>query len=850
MNKRFLSVALTGLMLCETVFGSVLGSSKINGYELEIGQGTTLYHNQWYSDQSGVGRQTENYIVYKPNEDVKPIITFGERMYGKSTATAEAQRLTNEGYDIIGGVNADFFSLETGVPMSNLIVDGKIITKDAQKQYAFGIDKDGNSFVSEGTIFSVMKKADGTEVNIYNINKYRQPYAIYMMTEEFSTETHNNTDGIDVILTVSEGERRLGTDMRLVVDSVDEYNGSIKIPEGKVVLTVDKNAPEEFLEPIKSLEIGEEITISFGIMGDERWKNADLLIGATGGMLLSNGNVNTNLKAGADPRTAIGRKNDGSIVFYTLDGRQADYSYGAQLKTLANRMKELGCVDAINLDGGGSTTCVVRLPGEKEATVINKPSDGRERKVANFFFLKNEMEKTGDLEYLTIYPLMNYVLKGASVQLTAKGMDGGYHPVDVRNVKFSIEKAKNSDITRNGLFTADETGVVTVSAVSQGVEAYADIVCLDTPTDIYIKKENTAYSKDEIVVKRGEKIDLTAESYGGFNLLVSDDSCYEWDCDEEIGKIDDEGVFKAGDVMGKTGLVMATAGDKTGTKTVRIMPNGTEEKEKLYSYAEVEKDGTDLYFKIKSYYGLEVKADGIKLRADGRGIAYDYNEETEVLHIENYEKYDKITLYITNTVGYTTKIEENKGLDGNAENPFVDTKGNWAESLINYMYKTGIVSGEKTNSGLKFNPQKEMTRSEFAVMITNYLRIDVDSYADVELPYKDVEEIPAWALNSFKALYKWGTVKGRKDTDGGLLADPKTSINRAEAVTIISRTIPSGLKKAEIKNTDKGDIADWAKEGFEILVGIGAVNGYEDGSIKPKKNLTKAEAAKILYNIM
>ncbi len=850
MKKRFLSLALTGLLLFETGFASVLGSSKINGYEIEIGQGTTLFYNQWYSDQSGVGRQKENYIVYRPNEDVKPIITFGEKMYGKITTSEEAQRLENEGYDIIGGVNADFFSLETGVPMSNLIVDGLIKSKDAAKQYAFGIDKNGNSFVSEATMFSVMTKSDGTEVNIYNINKYRQPHAIYMMTDEFSTETHNNTKGIDVILSVVEGEMRLGTTMKLVVDSVDEYNGSIKIPEGKVVITVDNNAPEEFLEPVKSLVPGEEITISYGIMGDERWLNADLLIGATGGMLLKNGEVNPDLSAGAAPRTAIGRKQDGTIILYTLDGRQEGHSYGAQLKTLANRMKELGCTDAINLDGGGSTTCIVRLPGDETTSLINRPSDGKERKVANFIFLKNEMEKTGDLETLTIYPLMNYVLKGASIQLTAKGMDTGYYPVDVKNVKFSLERSEDSEITRNGLFTAGETGKVQVCAEAEGVEAYAEIVCLDTPTDIYIRKENEGITSDEIVVKRGETVDLTADSYGGYNLLVSEDECYKWSCTEEIGEIDEQGVFKAEDIIGGTGFVTARAGNKTATKTVRIIPNGTEDEEKLYSSAETERDETGLYFKMKSYYGLKVKADGIKLRCDGRGIAYSYDEESEILYIENPEKYDKITLYITNTGGFTTKIEENKGLDEAIENPFIDTTGNWAESLINYMYNSGIVSGEVTGKGLKFHPQKEMTRSEFAVMITNYLRINPEEYKDVELPYADLNEIAPWALNSFKALYKWGAIKGITDADGKLIAGPKKSINRAEAVTIIARTIPSGIKPKELTTTDKGEIPSWAVQGFETLGSIGAVSGYDDGTMRPYKNLTKAEAAKILYNIM
>ena len=142
-----------------------------------------------------------------------------------------------------------------------------------------------------------------------------------------------------------------------------------------------------------------------------------------------------------------------------------------------------------------------------------------------------------------------------------------------------------------------------------------------------------------------------------------------------------------------------------------------------------------------------------------------------------------------------------------------------------------------------------MTRSEFAVMITNYLDLDVTEFENVTLPYDDLDKIPNWALNSFKALYKLGIVQGSNNY-GYLYANPLDSITRAETATIISRTLPSGLEKETISSSDKGDIADWAKEGFEILIKLGAINGYEDGTILPLRNVTKGEAAKILYSIL
>lgn len=93
------------------------------------------------------------------------------------------------------------------------------------------------------------------------------------------------------------------------------------------------------------------------------------------------------------PRTAIGVKPNGKVILLTVDGRQENAA-GMSLPELRNMMRWLGCTDAINLDGGGSTTLWV-----KDATangVVNFPSDNKkwdhegERKVANVVILKKK----------------------------------------------------------------------------------------------------------------------------------------------------------------------------------------------------------------------------------------------------------------------------------------------------------------------------------------------------------------------------------------------------------------------------------------------------------------------------
>ena len=86
--------------------------------------------------------------------------------------------------------------------------------------------------------------------------------------------------------------------------------------------------------------------------------------------------------AGRNPRTLAGVRADGKLLLVTVDGRRPGWSTGMTLSEAARLMRSLGARDALNLDGGGSTTMTVR--GE----VVNRPSDpSGERRVSNGVFV-------------------------------------------------------------------------------------------------------------------------------------------------------------------------------------------------------------------------------------------------------------------------------------------------------------------------------------------------------------------------------------------------------------------------------------------------------------------------------
>ncbi len=856
MNKKTLLkkaiatlLTLTIVLSSSGVFASILGSSKIDGYSTKIGEGLFFTHNVFFSDQNGVGQQTENYMTYTPNSSVIPSITYGSALYGTSTLTSETSRLENLGIDILGGTNADFFSFQTGVPMSNAIIDGKIVTKDSSGQEAIGILDDGTAFISKVFLYAVLKKEDGTEMHIHNINKYRQPYSSYMLTRDFSETTKNTTSGYDIILGSVEGEMKLGTTMTAVVESVTLNNSSIPIPEDKLVITVDANAPEEILTPFSTLKEGEQVSIRFSAQGDSRWNDVKVGMGAFGGRLLTNGEVNPNLEAGAAPRTAIGLKEDGTIILYTIDGRQSGHSYGVQLKTLASRLKELGCIDALNFDGGGSTAISVQMPGNSSANLINKPSEGKERSVSTYFLFTNTEKRTGTAAHLHLYPLSNYILKGAQLQLELKATDKAFYPADVPDdVVYSVQEGKESTVTQSGLFTAKDNSIVAVNVSSGEIKSSTAITCLETPTDITVNNKATGDRLTEITLKPGEKISLSADAYGGYNKLISSPDCFNWECDEGIGSLNQALEFTATDKFSQKGSISVSAGKKTVTIPVTTAdPDSTDPAS--YPVIDMSFKNGKLDAVISCKYNISTFKDGIILKADGKPTDFTYNASTGKLSAILPKSTQKITLIATNEFGYTSFKST---ISGNTAifTPFADTKGHWAEKTLNYMYSQKIINGSTSDGVLKFNPNKDMTRSEFAVMMVNSMGINANDYAKVSLPYSDIKEIPSWALNSFKALYHLNILKGRYVSPKETRADPLASISRAEAATIVSRTLPGGFYKTKITSTDKSDIASWAESGISVMLNIGAMKGYEDGSLKPAKALTKAEAAKILYSTM
>ena len=142
-----------------------------------------------------------------------------------------------------------------------------------------------------------------------------------------------------------------------------------------------------------------------------------------------------------------------------------------------------------------------------------------------------------------------------------------------------------------------------------------------------------------------------------------------------------------------------------------------------------------------------------------------------------------------------------------------------------------------------------MTRQEFAAVLCRWLGVDTSLYADVELPYADLDEIQDWALGYVKAVTALGLMNG-SSVDGTLYFRPQSSLTRAQIMTVLGRNEPWGYVETELTFTDAAEIPDWSLRYVQALVSRGVISGLPDGSLNPNGAVTRAQVAKILTEML
>ncbi|QYC40311.1 hypothetical protein Nocox_13470 [Nonomuraea coxensis DSM 45129] len=418
--------------------------------------------------------------TYQMSVDLKAGVQIGRLFPGQVAARRPLLDMAREA-GAIAAANADYFDIAaSGAPWGVAVQDGELLqsplpntkaTQTNQTAVMFSEDQVGaiGEIVFEGTV-----KLPGGTVPLDALNKAELlKDQIGMFTPVWGTYCRcHPVRGVarTIEVVVRDG----------VVAEVVDVPREGAIAEGAFVLV----GREAGADALSSLRVGDPVSMDYALRAPDDMKvkaavSGRQLIVADGKPLELPPENNT-----PEPRTAVGFSADGTRMWLVaVDGRQPEFSRGIGLNELARMMADLGAHSALNLDGGGSTTLVVREPGQKQADLVNRPSDAagtRPVPTGLAMFLPKGSGKAKGFWVSTATERDRFpgpeaaaswrterVFPGLTRRLAAAAYDETYGPAGVpREIKpqWRVKDSRIGQVDRDGVFRALSSGETTVTA--------------------------------------------------------------------------------------------------------------------------------------------------------------------------------------------------------------------------------------------------------------------------------------------------------------------------------------------------------------------------------------------------
>ncbi len=244
------------------------------------------------------------------------------------------------------------------------------------------------------------------------------------------------------------------------------------------------------------------------------------IVEAIGGyhLLMKDGVITPNTWSVTDtkkyPRQTIGVTADGKVIVMTADGNQAPKSIGLTMLEQAQVMLDLGCVDAIHLDGGGSCTYACKPEGSNSFGVANSPSDGSEREISNGLIIASTVVSDGKFAYASLSAENSFVTPGSTVSVSYTGVDaaGGFAEVPA-DISWQLADPSFGTVEKGVFTSTGKVGVATVQMVYSGKVVGEAVINVVIPDSI-------SFNTPEIVVPYGRSLPLEMTALYGVNKVV------------------------------------------------------------------------------------------------------------------------------------------------------------------------------------------------------------------------------------------------------------------------------------------------------------------------------------------
>ncbi len=451
-------------------------------------------------------------------ETVKAQDTFG----GYEHTSSMAQRKSFDGHEVVAAINGDFYG--GGNPTNAQVIQGEII-KGPISRDVFGYTEDRKMFINP-TSYQGKIHLGNDIYDINGVNQVRATDALVYYNHFYGSSTGTNQYGTELIMSAIDTWVVNGEVRAIVKEKVT--TGDAQMTDSTFVIS-GHGTSKTLLDGVS---VGDTLIIEHQLLPG--FDNLKEVVGGSGKFL--DGGINKGNWPERHPRSALGFNAD-STKFYimTVDGRQST-SAGMTLTEMGEFMKTFGVENALNLDGGGSTTMVVHNK------VVNDPSDGNgERAVANALMVVSSKQKTGVVEHLNMSPTYFKLYKGETISFTAEGSDGNFYPVelDTSMINFSLSDGFSASISENGLFTAGlapDTGYVYLEYDGKMDTAR---VIIKGITDFTLFPKFAVTDSSYEFTYFNESYDFDGKSHEVSNASV------EWKVEDPIiGEMSENGVFK------------------------------------------------------------------------------------------------------------------------------------------------------------------------------------------------------------------------------------------------------------------------------------------------------------------
>ncbi|MGC3978132.1 MAG: phosphodiester glycosidase family protein [Paludibacteraceae bacterium] len=342
------------------------------------------------------------------NNPYNLIETFqaGEQLGKTEAMTTAFNRLNTVNHRPIGSVNGNFWVVSgqnqptelLGFPYSGTMRNGEMITMPSTwnrgraetaegllQEIGFAVIDENKKVWIDDMGFNGKVTIDGLgDYSISEINRIRKANQIVLYNGFLGAiATHSDDTGIEVFVTPKAGQSwGVGGDVECEVVSIIKDKGANSVPTGQTVLS-GQGTGRTFLE---NLSVGQTVKVNMKIstLLDNTAVYAKQMV--TGNALvMKNGeltvrNTNEAYNSQLYPRTGIGMSQDGKTLYLIVIDKMGG-SIGANTTTMCGILKSCGAWNATSMDGGGSAQMML------DGAIVNKPADGKERAVANGWFV-------------------------------------------------------------------------------------------------------------------------------------------------------------------------------------------------------------------------------------------------------------------------------------------------------------------------------------------------------------------------------------------------------------------------------------------------------------------------------